>query len=180
VFILISFFSCTKTNKVNPYLITSHQVGKLTDSTQVWQLKKQFPNDSVVVRLEEGIFVEAPNDSYLVYTKTGELLLTAIAKIQGDSTSTFRKVLVASPIFKTENGLNKASYYIDIRNSNFSGVKVSDSNRNIIFTIDSIPIKLLFDVKNLPNSWQNTTSDLENLKIPDSLQISEFILNWES
>jgi hypothetical protein len=179
VIILISFFSCTTKNKKNPYLITAHQVGKLTDSTQVWQLKQQFPNDSIVVRLEEGVFVEAPDDSYLVYTKAGKLLFTAIAKIQGDSTSTFRKVLVASPIFKTQKGLNKGSYYVDIRNSNFIGTKTSDINRNVVFTMDSISIKILFDRKDLPNSWQNAKNNLRNLKIPDSLQISEFIVNWE-
>jgi len=141
--LVISFFSCTTTKKENPYLITAHQVGKLTDSTQVWQLKKQFPNDSIVVHLEEGTFVEAPNDSYLVYAKTGELQFTAIANIQGDSTATFRKVILTSPVFKTENDLNKASYYIDIKKSNFSGVKSCDINRNIVFTMDSIPIKLI-------------------------------------
>lgn len=165
--IFMSLVSCSK-DIDKKYLITKHQVGLVTDSTQVYQLPNLFSNDSLVVRLEEGEYVEAENDSYLVYDKSGELLLTAIAKVQGDTTSVFKSVVISSKKYKTINGLTNNSYYIDIKGNKLLSAKKKLPSEAILLLFDSINASML-----LNNKLVEQASTL------DSIQANEFTVIWD-
>ena len=157
-------------------MVNAHQVGRLKDSTQIWQLKQQFSKDSIVVRLEEGAFLDAPNDSYLVFDKAGELLFTDIANEQGDSTATFKQVLISSPLFALKNGLNSTSNYAAIKNNVIQ--KYIDADANVVMALDVTNVSFVFNANQLGADWLNSTQNIARLKISDSLQISAFIVNW--
>ncbi len=180
--ILILFFliySCNTSQKDPKNLLTKHQMGVLKDSTAVWQLNQLFPNDSIVVRLEEGDFVEAPDDSYYCYTKTGILNFVAIAKTQGDSSSFFRKITVYNEKYTTKQGLNAKSYYIDILKSKLKTNCDILPDRTVNLSFDSLRMVFQFDGKILGSQWRNSDKDCSDLRINDSIQASTFYLNWE-
>ena len=178
ILFLISLFSCKK-QVDRRFLITSHQVGVLNDSTAVYQLDRLFAKDSIVARLEEGDFVEAINDSYYIYTKTGKLRLIAIAKTQGDSTSSFKKVIIFDSNYKTLKGLNKSSYYLDLkRDSAIYKIKTL-VDRNVLLTFDTMPLNMLYDKKSLAAGWENSASANAQSVLKDSLQASSFFVVWE-
>ena len=179
--ILVLFFiiSCNTSKKDSKFLITKHQMGVLTDSTAVWQLNQLFPNDSIVVRLEEGAFVEAPDDSYYCYSKTGKLNFVAIVKIQGDSTSFFRKITVFNEKYTTEQGLNAKSYYIDILKSKLKTNCDILPDRTVNLSLDSLRMVYQFNSKTIGEKWIDADKDCSDLQLNDSIQATTFYLNWE-
>ena len=76
------FSACQKDQ--DPFHISKKQVGLLTDTTQVKNLKTVFPNDSVVERLHDNEFSLNRTDID-IFDKAGNKLLTLAPKVLKDS-----------------------------------------------------------------------------------------------
>ena len=139
------FLQCQKENK---YLLAKGQVGEITSTTQVHELKSIFENDSIVSHLGEGDFADSPYDEYLIYTKQGEHVLTIIPKEQHDSTSTIENIQIFDKKYKTASGLNVSSKFQDIVN-NYSVNKVESTFTSAVLFVDELNATITINKKEL-------------------------------
>ena len=92
------FFSCEK--EQDPFLISKQNIGSLTDSTQVKDLKIIFSNDSIKRHIGGDEFTGNINDIE-IFEKTGNLLLVLTPSQALDSTATIKTVRVVDNRYKT-------------------------------------------------------------------------------
>ena len=93
-------------SKTNPFAITKHSIGLLTDSTKINQLKVVFINDSISKYIGGDEFTGSTNTISVYEKGTGTLLLELNPNYSLDSLSTIRTVRVMDKRFKNKDGLN--------------------------------------------------------------------------
>ena len=81
-------------SKTNPFTITKHSIGLLTDSTKINQLKVVFINDSISKYIGGDEFTGSTNTISVYEKGTGTLLLELDPNYSLDSLSTIRTVRV--------------------------------------------------------------------------------------
>ena len=144
----ILFTVLIQCKKDNHFIIAKNKVGKLTSNTQIYELKKIFEKDSLVVHLGEGDFADASYDEYEVFSKKGNHLLTIIPKEQHDSTATIEYVRIFDKQFKTAKGLSLASSFKEVI-SNYEVSKVEDAINVAQISLDELNATLTIDKKEL-------------------------------
>ena len=111
--LLLLIASCQ--TKTNDFIIKNKQVGKLTDSTTVAQMKQLYINDSIV----KDTYAESAFDPYEEYTifdkKTKKALLAVVPKKIEDEQSLIKRIEIMSPEFKTGQGVGLLSNFGDIK-----------------------------------------------------------------
>lgn len=170
VLITFVFVQCKKEDNTT---IAKGQLGKLTNLTEVKDLKAVFAKDSIVARTGEGEFADAPFDEYLVYAKGGKHMLTMIPKQQHDSTSTVESIQIFDKKFKTTKGLNLNSTFKDIID-NYTVNKVESTFSSAVLFVDELNVTIAIDKKDLGISegFQKVRLD----QIPDTAKIKYFTL----
>ena len=144
--IIVCLASCAK--KEDPFLIQKDQIGKLYKDITVQQLDSVFANDSLVKRIGEGDFVQASDDSYLVYEKGGKQLLTLTPRQQHDENEKIKNIQIHDPRYKTENGVTLKSTFKDIR-ENYKIKNIHNTFRNLVITVNGDEY-FTIDKKQLP------------------------------
>ena len=176
LFILILMTSCTK--EQNPFLIEKHNIGLLTDSTQVKDLEMIFANDSVVKFLGGDEFTGKINDID-IYDKTGKHLLVLTPSEPLDSTATISNIRIMDNRYKTSKNISLQSTFKDIQSAYkinridnlINSINVNVNEINSYFTIDKkeLPANLRFDMD----------ATIEASQIPDNAKIKYFMINWK-
>ncbi len=167
--------SCKK--EINPFLISKHNIGHLTDSTQVKELESVFINDSIVKYVSGDEFTGNINDIE-VYEKSGVPLLVLSPSQSLDSTATIRTVRIVDPRFKTAKGLTTNSTFKDI-NTNYKISNIQNSLRNIIISVHEINAYFTIDKNELPANMRfDMNLKIEAIQIPDDAKIKSFNLYW--
>ncbi len=158
--------------KKNNFLVAKNKVGKITSTTQVYELKSLFTSDSLVVRLGEGDFADSSYDEYLVYSKKGKHLLTITPKEQHDSTATIEHIQILDTRFLSDKKLGLSSTFKDII-ENYTVGKVEPVITSVFLTIDELNATITIDKKELGiDNFGNQKIVVE--QIPDMAKIKTF------
>ncbi|MEM5565227.1 hypothetical protein WNY78_08930 [Psychroserpens sp. AS72] len=170
--------SCTKEKEHNPFLITKHSIGLLTDSTQVKDLEIVFAKDSIVKPSIKGDEFTGQNNDFDIYSSTGKKLLSLTPSQALDSTSVIESVRILSEKYKTEKSISTLSTFKDINDA----YKISSINNlinTIVISVNEINASFTIDKKELPANLRFDMSlNIEPVQIPDTAKIKYFIIHW--
>jgi len=160
------FVQCKKENN---YLLAKEQIGEITSTTQVHELKSIFEKDSLVSHLGEGDFADSSYDEYLVYMKEAGHVFTIIPKEQHDSTSVIESIQVFGKKYKTVTGLGISSTFKDI-SGNYTVNKVESTFTSAVLFVDELNATITIDKKELGiNDFG--TQKISLAQIPDLAKI---------
>ena len=173
--IIASIASCAK--KQDPFLIEKHNVGNLTDSTQVKEIESVFLNDSVVKFVGGDEFTGNINNID-IYDKAGNHLLVLTPNEALDSTAVIDNIRIIDSRFRTSKNITTLSTFKDVKDSYkinridnlINSININVNELNAYFTIDKkeLPASLRFDMK----------MNIEASQIPDDAKIKYFMINW--
>jgi len=122
--------------KIDKFLISHHNIGELTDSTQVKDLKAIFINDSIVKSIAGDEFIGRVNDIE-VFEKGGKRLLVLTPTEALDSTATIRTIKIIDERYETLKGVSIKSTFKDIKETH-SISSIQNTLKNVvIFTSDT-------------------------------------------
>ncbi|TNJ46153.1 hypothetical protein KFZ70_08735 [Tamlana fucoidanivorans] len=173
--LILLISSCSKTP--NPFEVSKHHVGLLTDSTQVKDLEMAFPNDSVVKFITGDEFVGNSN-AINIYEKGGKKLLALTPKFILDSTSVISNVRIFDERYKTEKNISSISTFKDI-NDNYKISRISNLINSIVVAVDDINASFTIDKKELPANLRfDMDLKFEPTHIPDHAKVKYFFINW--
>lgn len=169
------FTSCKK--EQNPFEVSKHHVGLLTDSTQVKDLKNIFINDSIVKFISGDEFTGNIN-TIEIFEKGGKQLLSLTPNQVLDSTSTFEGVRILDERYKTDKGISTISTFKDIQNE-YKISRISNLINSIVIAVDAINASFTIDKKELPANLRfDMDLKFEATHIPDNAKIKYFFINW--
>ena len=164
--------------KSDPFAITKHSIGLLTDSTAVKDLKAVFANDSISKFIGGDEFTGSINTISVFEKGTGKLLLELDPNYALDTLSTIRTVRVMDARFKTKDGLNTLSTFGDI-NSKYSISSIQNTLRNLIVSVDEINVYFTLSKMELPEEMRyNMNQKIEAISIPETAKIKDFYIQW--
>lgn len=174
--IAILFASCKK--EEDPFLISKNSIGLLNDSTQVKDLKKAFPNDSIVNYKGDATF-KIPMNMVQIYEKGGILILTLTPHKIADSTTTITNIRINDSRFKTEKNISTLSRFKDIQEF-YKISKIDNLINTIVVSVNEINAQFVIDKTELPSNLRyDMTTNFEASQIPDNAQIKYFFINWD-
>ncbi|GGG55980.1 hypothetical protein [Bizionia arctica] len=173
--ITLLFVACKK--EQDPFQISKQNIGLLTDSTQVKELKAVLVNDSVVERLLDKEFSFNRTDID-VFDKAGNKLLTLTPKVLVDSTSTIETIKILDSRFKTDKGISTKSTFADIE-KNYKISSIQNTLKNIVVFVNEINAFFTIDKSQLPAELQfDTSKKIEAVQIPGNAKIKYFMIGW--
>ena len=172
---LLLLFTCQK--EADPFLITKHSIGPLTDSTKLKDISSIFANDSVV-NISGGNQFTGRNVDIEVYDRSGKLMLILSPKQAMDSMATISTVKVMDPRFKTALGLNMDSTFGDLE-SNYDISSIQNTIRNVVVFVNNINGFFTIDKMELPPELRfDMEKQIEAIHIPDNAKIKYFMIGW--
>lgn len=175
--LLLGLFVACET-KTDPFAITKHSIGMLTDSTTVNALKVAFANDSISKYIGGDEFTGSVNTISVFEKGTGKLLLELDPNYALDSLSTIRTVRVMDPRFKTKDGLNTLSTFGEI-NSKYNISSIQNTLRSLIISVDEINVYFTLSKMELPEEMRyNMNQKIEAISIPETAKIKDFYIQW--
>ena len=175
VFLSLLFIGCKK--EQDPFQISKHHIGLLTDSTQVKDLKTIFSNDSVVDRIYDNEYTFNRTDID-IFDKAGNKLLTLSPKKSQDSTATIETIKVLDPRFKTDSGLNSASTFGDIE-KNYKISSIQNTLKNVVVFVNEINAFFTIAKTELPVELQiDTNIKIDAVHIPEKAKVKYFMIGW--
>ncbi len=171
----IFFTSCEK--EVNPFIVSKHNIGILTDSTQVKALDIVYAKDSIVKKIAGDEFAGNVN-GIEVFEKGGKKLLELSPSQALDSTATITSVKIFDARFKTEKGINVNSTFGDLK-ANHKISSIQNTLRNVVVFVNENNTFFTIDKKELPAELRfDTSKKIEAIQIPDSAKIKYFMVGW--
>ena len=165
-------------SKTNPFAITKHSIGLLTDSTKINQLKVVFINDSISKYIGGDEFTGSTNTISVYEKGTGTLLLELNPNYSLDSLSTIRTVRVMDKRFKNKDGLNTLSTFGEI-NSKYTISSIQNTLRSLIISVDELNLYFTLSKSELPEDMRyNMNQKIEAISIPEAAKIKDFYIQW--
>jgi len=178
ILVIASLFqACTEDAKTNPFLITKNQVGLLTDSTQVKDLKTVFKNDSISSFKTDKRFTGMTRDIHII-SKEGKHLLTLSPTSIIDSTATITTVRIEDPRFVTKKGIGLNSTFGEIAEQ-YKINKIDNLLKNIVVSVNELNASFTIDKEELPANMRfDMNLNIDAVQIPDESKIKYFMLHW--
>ncbi|WP_204346259.1 hypothetical protein [Psychroserpens algicola] len=177
IIITVVIVSCLPEKQQDPFQISKQNIGLLTDSTQVKDLKLAFPNDSIVTSIKGDEFTGQDND-IVIYSKTGNKLLNLTPGQALDSTATIKSIHVLSEKFKTDQNISTLSTFKDI-NDNYKISSINNLINSVVISVNDINASFTIDKKELPANLRfDMTLNIEAIQIPDNAKIKYFMIHW--
>jgi hypothetical protein len=174
ILILIAIFISSCKKELDTNLISKNNIGLLTDSTQVRNLKKIFAEDSLVFNKP----TKFNSISSIEIFNNGELHLELRPLQANDSTSVIESVQIFSPKYKTDKGLNLSSTFKDIDN-NYTISSIDNLLNSVVISVNEINASFTIDKKELPaNTRFDRNLQIESAMIPDNAKIKYFMIHW--
>ncbi|MBR9915416.1 MAG: hypothetical protein GYB32_11415 [Algicola sp.] len=168
--------NCTTEKKQDPFQVSKHHIGLLTDSMQVKDLKLAFPNDSIVKVTEDNEFTGQINDIDIY--SGGSKILTLTPKQALDSTSVIESVQILSDQFKTDKNISTLSTFKDIQD-NYKISSINNLIKSVVVSVNEINASFTIDKKELPaNLRYDMSLNIEAVQIPDHAKIKYFMIHW--
>ncbi|MBJ7881273.1 hypothetical protein [Gelidibacter salicanalis] len=161
----------------DPFSIQKQNIGSLTDSTQIKDLKRIFENDSIVNYIGSDEFTRGIN-TIDIYDSKGSALLSMSPNKRADSTAIFSSVRILDPRFKTEEGISTASTFKDIQDA-YEISKIDNLINSIVVSVDDINAAFTIDKQELPSNLRfDRNLNIEASQIPDNAKIKYFFIHW--
>jgi len=177
--ILITFLFTSCKNEQNPFEISNHHIGLLTDSTQVKDLNSVYANDSIVKFIGGDEFTGNINNIE-IFEKGGKKLLTLTPKQSLDSTSTVSSIRILDERYKTDKNITLISTFKDIKN-NYKVSRISNLINSIVIAVDEINANFTIDKKELPANLRfDMDLKFEPTHIPDNAKVKYFFIGWNN
>ncbi len=174
VILTLAILSCTQKN--TDFLISKKQVGKITDSTKVKDLKALFKNDSLIKNTEGQSAFEAYDEYTLYDKKTKKPVLIIVPTKPNDDNSLIKTVEIINDKFKTDKGISINSNFKDFKQSHKVG-KVDESFKYLVVYIDDLNATVDIKKSELPLEAQNNPSiKVDATIIPENAKIKHFIV----
>ena len=171
----VVFTSCKKDQ--DPFEISKHHIGLLTDSTEVKDIKNIYVNDSIVRFIGGDEFLGNVNNIE-IFEKGGKKLLTLMPKHALDSTSTISGIRIMDSRFVTDKNLSTISVFKDIK-SHYRISRISNLINSIVVIVEDINASFTIDKKELPANLRfDMDLKFESTHIPDQARIKYFFINW--
>ena len=172
--LILLIISCQTEN--NDFIIKNKQVGKLTDTTTIAQMKQLYQNDSIVKKTEGQTAFE-PYDEYLIIDKSSkQILMVVVPKKMNDNQSVIKEVDIKSPRFKTEKGVGLDSNFGDFVKHHKIG-RIDETFKYIVVFIDDLNATIDMPKDVIPLNAQNDTRiKIDETLIPDNTKIRDFIV----
>ncbi len=171
------FASCQ--TKTNDFIIKNKQVGKLTDTTTVAQMKQLYQNDSIVKKTHAESAFE-PYDEYTIIDKeTKKVLMLVVPQKINDEQSLLKQIEIKSPEFKTEKGVGIFSDFGDFKKQHKIG-HLDETFKYIVVFIDDLNATISISKDVVPlNAQNNAGVKIDETLIPDKAKIKGFIVFFE-
>jgi hypothetical protein len=177
IVLFIVFQSCVKDSSTDPFLVSNRQIGLLTDSTQVKDLKVIFSNDSIENDAAKNRFTGV-SPSIKVFDKTGKQLLTLSPERLVDSTATINTVKIEDPRYQTAKGISINSTFGEL-NAAYKIKKVDNLIKTIVISVESLSATFTIDKGELPANMRFDRSlNIDPIQIPEKAKIKYFMLHW--
>ncbi|MCH2195734.1 hypothetical protein [Kordia sp.] len=174
--IIACLTSCAK--KEDPFLIQKDRIGQLSKDITVKQLDSIFAKDSLVKRIGEGDYMQAGNDTYLVFEKRGKHIFTLTPRQQHDENEKIKTIQVHDSRYKTEKGISLKSTFKDIRDA-YKIKNIYNTMKTLVITVNGDEY-FTIDKKELPEDLRYDMSlNIEALQIPEAAKIKQFMINWK-
>ncbi len=172
--IIAAFTACQSNN--GRFVIKNKQVGNLTDSTTVAQMKQLYQNDSIVKKSHQQTAF-APYDEYTIYDKSNKEILLVVTPVKiNDEQSIIKQVEIKSPRFKTEKGVNLNSKFVDFKKHHKIG-HIDETFKHIVIFIDDLNATIDMNKDVLPlNARNDRTIKIDETLIPDNAKINHFVV----
>lgn len=175
--LILILISCTSEKKQDPFQVSKHHVGSLTDSTQVKDLELAFPNDSIVTSTNVN-GIDRQNTEIDIYDTSGNKLLELTPKIRRDSTSTFESVQIFDKRFKTDKNVTMLSTFKDIQD-NYNISKINNLIRTVVISVNEINASFTIDKDELPANLRfDMDLTIDEVQIPSKAKIKYFMIHW--
>ncbi len=174
VALIIIFASCQNQN--NDYIIKNKQVGKITDTTTVAQMKDLYKNDSIVKKTEGESAFNAYDEYTIIDKKTNNVLLLVTPQRINDETSKISRVDVKSDLFKTQKGTNLHSDFGTFKKNHKIG-KIEETFKYLLIFVDDLNATIDMSKDVLPLNARNDSSiKVDETMIPDDAKIKHFVV----
>jgi len=162
----------------DPFLVQKHNIGMLTDSTQVRDLESIYVNDSVVKYIGGDEFTGNIN-TIEIYEKGGEKLLELAPSQALDSTAFIDNVRIMDARYKTGKGVSLLSTFKDI-NDNYNISRIDNLISSVVVSVNEINASFTIDKKELPSNAQfDMQLKIDKTMIPNTAKIKYFMINWQ-
>lgn len=177
ILIIIYLFAVSCKKEHDPFLISKHSIGLLTDSTQVKDLELVFSNDSVNKLKNNDAFLKR-NNNIKIFDNNGNQLLVLTSENASDSTAVINSVRIIDSRYKTEKNISTLSTFKDI-NDSYKISKISNLINSIVISVNEINASFTIDKKELPANLRfGANTNIEAAQIPDATPIKYFIIHW--
>jgi PBP1b-binding outer membrane lipoprotein LpoB len=168
--------SCKK--EQNPYLIEKQNVGLLTDSTQVKDLKTIYSNDSIVNFIDSDAFTGNTNSIEIFEKGSQNLLLVLTPSQLQDSTAVIKSIRVMDSHFVTGKNISTLSTFKDI-SANYKISRIDNLINSVVVSVNEINASFTIDKKELPANLRfDMELKIEAIHIPDNAKIKYFFITW--
>jgi len=174
ILIMAGLTACQKED--NSYIIKNKQVGKLTDSTTVAQMKILYQNDSIV-KNTEGQSAFEPYDEYTIYDKKSKQALLVVVPIKvNDENSLLKQVEIKSDLYKTDKNVNLKSNFGSFKSHHKIG-RIDETFKYIVVFIDDLNATIDMPKDVIPLNARNDSSiKIDETLIPDQAKIKHFVV----
>ena len=159
--------------------ITKSSIGGITSEMTIGDILKRIPAAQVKLMEEHGEFADDRYDSYMIYTRLHEPLLSLSPKERGDLKQRVNRVCVLSPLLCTESRISNRSTFGQIRKA-YPITRIEPDKEHIIVVVDEIHAHFAISKSKLPPTWwDEKTKRVDPSQIPDTAQVDSFTLWWE-
>ena len=174
--VILSFLFAGCNQEQDPFQISKHHVGLLTDSTQVKDLKIIYAKDSIVKSDDNGF--SGYNNDIEIFEKGGNKLLSLSPRNPTDSTSYIQSIRVFDSRYKTDKNVTTNSTFKDIT-KNYKITRIDNLINSVVISVNDINASFTIDKKELPANMRFDRSlKIEETHIPDDAKIKFYFITW--
>lgn len=162
----------------DPFLVQKHNVGSLTDSTQVKDLEMIFASDSIVKFIGGDEFT-GDISTIDIYESGGAKLLELTPSQALDSTAIIENIRIMDSRYRTEKNISLLSTFKDIADQ-YTISRIDNLISSVVISVNEINASFTIDKKELPaNVRFDMNLKIEETQIPDDAKIKFFMINWQ-
>ncbi len=160
--------------------VTNKSIGVFDNSATIKEVLHTVPFDQIRKKAGHGEFKDDIYDDYEIYDHNARHLFTLTPKDTAQIEQKINRVLIKSPFFKTDKGINCKSTYKDIKNA-YTITKIEPTREHIVLIVNDINANFSIPKTKLKKGWWNDkTKTVNTSKIPLNAQIDDFILWWNN
>jgi len=174
VALMVVFASCQNQN--NDFVLKNKQVGKITDTTTIAQMKELYKNDSIVKKTEGESAFNAYDEYTIIDKNTKKALMVVSPQRINDETSKISRVDIKSDLFKTKNGISLHSNFGAFKKNQKIG-EIEETFKYLLIYIDDLNATIDMSKDVLPLNARNDSSiKVDQTMIPDDANIKHFVI----